>query len=72
VFPPFVRTARTELTDRILISGEHHLRLVLARYAAHYNRQRHIERCTFARHATILPPGICTGSESGADRFSAD
>jgi transposase InsO family protein len=36
----FVRTARTELTDRILILGEHHLRIVLARYAAHYNRQR--------------------------------
>ena len=36
----FVRTARTELTDRILIFGEHHLRIVLARYAAHYNRQR--------------------------------
>jgi putative transposase len=36
----FVRTARTELTDRILIFGEHHLRIVLARYAAHYTRQR--------------------------------
>jgi hypothetical protein len=36
----FVRTARTELTDRILIFGEHHLRTVLARYAAHCNGQR--------------------------------
>jgi putative transposase len=36
----FVLTARTELTDRILIFGEHHLRTVLARYAAHYNGQR--------------------------------
>jgi putative transposase len=36
----FVRTARTELTDRILIFGEPHLRTVLARYAAHYNGQR--------------------------------
>jgi len=33
----FVLTARTELTDRILIFGERHLRTLLARYAAHYN-----------------------------------
>jgi putative transposase len=36
----FVLTARTELTDRILIFGERHLRNVLARYAAHYNGRR--------------------------------
>ena len=36
----FVGTARTELTDRILIFGERHLRTVLARYGAHYNGQR--------------------------------
>jgi putative transposase len=36
----FVLTARTELTDRILIFGERHLRTVLARYATHYNGHR--------------------------------
>ena len=36
----FVLTARTELTDRILIFGERHLRTLLARYAAHYNDRR--------------------------------
>jgi hypothetical protein len=36
----FVLTARTELTDRILIFGERHLRTVLARYAAHYSGRR--------------------------------
>jgi hypothetical protein len=36
----FVRTARAELTDRILIFGERHLRTVLARYGAHYNGRR--------------------------------
>jgi putative transposase len=36
----FVLTARTELTDRILILGERHLRTVLARYSAHYNGRR--------------------------------
>jgi hypothetical protein len=35
-----VLTVRTELTDRILIFGERHLRRVLAEYAAHYNMQR--------------------------------
>ena len=33
----FVLTARAEITDRMLIFGERHLRLVLAKYAAHYN-----------------------------------
>ena len=33
-------TARTEVTDRMLIFGERHLRTVLARYARHYNSQR--------------------------------
>ena len=41
----FVLTVRTELTDRILIFGERHLRTVLARYSAHYNAEGgHIER----------------------------
>ena len=36
----FVLTVRTEVTDRMLIFGERHLRSVLARYAVHYNRKR--------------------------------
>jgi putative transposase len=36
----FVLTARTEVTDRILIFGERHLRSILAGYEAHYNRRR--------------------------------
>src|SRR5215470_4469622 len=36
----FVLTARTEVTDRMLIFGERHLRLVLAGYAARYNGRR--------------------------------
>ena len=70
----FVRTARTELTDRILIFGEDRTTCGLSWPGTPptTTASGHIERCTFARHATILPPGICTGSESGADRFSAD
>ena len=36
----FVLTARTEVTDRMLIFGERHLRTILAQYAAHYNGRR--------------------------------
>ncbi|MCK9931354.1 integrase core domain-containing protein [Frankia sp. Mgl5] len=36
----FVLTVRTEVTDRMLIFGERHLRTVLAEYAAHYNGRR--------------------------------
>jgi transposase InsO family protein len=36
----FVLTARTEVTDRMLIFGERHLRSVMAEYARHYNGRR--------------------------------
>jgi putative transposase len=36
----FVATVRAELTDRMLIFGQRHLRRVLAEYATHYNQQR--------------------------------
>jgi transposase InsO family protein len=36
----FVRTVRAELTDRILIFGQRHLRLALAEYVRHYNGRR--------------------------------
>jgi hypothetical protein len=36
----FVGTVRREVTDRLLILNEHHLRAVLDRYANHYNHRR--------------------------------
>jgi transposase InsO family protein len=36
----FVLTARTEVTDRMLILGQRHLRRTLAEYARHYNGRR--------------------------------
>ena len=33
-------TARTEVTDRMLIFGQRHLRTILAQYQAHYNGRR--------------------------------
>jgi hypothetical protein len=35
-----VLTARTEVTDRMLIFGEQHLRRTLNEYARHYNGRR--------------------------------
>jgi transposase InsO family protein len=46
----FVLTIRTEVTDRMLIFGERHLRSVLATYAAHYNTRRP------HRALQLLPP----------------
>ena len=47
----FVLTARTEVTDRMLIFGQRHLRTILDEYAAHYNGRR--------PHRSLLlhPPG---------------
>jgi hypothetical protein len=36
----FVRTARAECTDQMLIAGEQHLRTILADYIGHYNTGR--------------------------------
>ncbi|MFL6055902.1 MAG: integrase core domain-containing protein [Actinoallomurus sp.] len=36
----WVRTVRSECTDRMLIFGQRHLRAVLTAYAAHYNGRR--------------------------------
>jgi len=36
----FVRTARAECTDRMLIAGERHTRVILTGYIKHYNAGR--------------------------------
>jgi Integrase core domain len=36
----FVRTARAECTDRMLIAGERHARVIMAEYVKHYNTGR--------------------------------
>jgi len=40
----FVLTARTEVTDRMLIFGRRHLRTVLAQYETHYFTDRALSR----------------------------
>jgi putative transposase len=41
----FVRTLRAELTDRLLIVSQRHLRAVLAEYVRHYNGRRPHRAC---------------------------
>jgi putative transposase len=36
----FVRTARAECIDRMLIAGERHARVIMAEYIKHYNAGR--------------------------------
>jgi transposase InsO family protein len=36
----WVRTVRSEVTDRMLITGPRHLRAVLEQYVAHYDQHR--------------------------------
>ena len=45
----FVLTARTEVTDRMLIFGERHLRTILTEYEAHYNG-----RCRVPKYGLVL------------------
>ena len=54
----FVLTARTEVTDRMLIFGERHLRTIPAQYQAHYNGRRP------HRSRQLHPPGQTTLSQT--------
>jgi hypothetical protein len=62
----FVLTVRTEVTDRMLIFGERHLRTVLAHYVTHYNRRRPIAAATSARPGPITHSPTCPTNGSSA------
>jgi putative transposase len=51
----FVGTVRSEVTDRLLIINERHLRTVLERYVSHYNQRRPIERYN-STHPDLTAP----------------
>lgn len=54
----FIRTARAECTDRLLIYNEQRLRHVLADCAQHYNTgrpHRALQLRTLADHADVIP-----------------
>jgi putative transposase len=66
-----VLTAWTEVTDRMLIVGQRHLRTILAQYEAHYNGRRpHRSRPLRPPGPTTLPP-TAPMSGSGAVPSSA-
>jgi putative transposase len=54
---------RRQCTDRILLTGERHLRLVLHEYATHYNRHRP-HRSLSQRPPNPLPPILETTTSS--------
>jgi putative transposase len=56
----WVRSAREECLDHLLIVGEHHLRWVLAAYVAHYNEARPHQGLD-QRCPTPIPPGPAQG-----------
>jgi putative transposase len=66
----FVLTVRTEVTDRMPIVGERHLRRVLAAYAAHYNGGGRIDRWSCVRRARTRPSLSRSAAGSGGGRSS--
>ncbi len=52
----FVRTLRTELTDRMLIFSQRHLRVVLTEYVRHYNGRRPHRARDLAHHGRPTLP----------------
>jgi putative transposase len=52
----WVRTARAEVTDRMLIAGLRHLHAILDEYAVHYNEHRP------HRARNLRPPGAVEGT----------
>ncbi len=55
-------SGRRECLDRMLITGEHHLRLVLSEYTDHYNSRRpHRALRQNPPAGRIHPPGDVTG-----------
>jgi putative transposase len=69
----WISSARRECLDRMLITGERHLRLVLSEYAEHYNVHRpHRALCQSPPAGRDHPPlrtrmpGSCGGTGSAA------
>jgi putative transposase len=67
----FVLTARTEVTDRMLIFSERHLRIVMAQYARHYNGRRPHRALQLQPPRPDHPWPIFPRNRSSADRSSA-
>jgi hypothetical protein len=66
----FVRTLRAELTDRMLIFSQRHLRVVLAATFATTTVDGHTVPATSAHHGRPTPPPTSTLNGSRGARFS--
>jgi transposase InsO family protein len=62
----WVRTVRAEVTDRMLIAGLRHLRMVLEEYAAHYNQHRP------HRARNLRPPSPAEATSAAITDLSAE
>lgn len=54
----FVRTARAGCTDRMLITGERHARVIMAKYITHYNTGRSHQGHGLDLRAPDDPPSL--------------
>jgi putative transposase len=64
----FVLTARTEVTDRMLIFGQRHLQTILAEYEDHYNGRRPPSQPSAPTRpgpTTLSPTFLRSGSSAG-------
>jgi hypothetical protein len=62
----WISSARRECLDRMLITGERHLRLVLGEYADHYNLHRPHRALQQATPAKSMAADIARWSETAA------
>jgi putative transposase len=67
----FVRTIRAELTDRMLIFNERHLRVVLTNYVRHYNGRRPHRARELHHHGRATPWRTSARNGSNVARFWA-
>ena len=64
----FVLTAPTEVTDRMLISGQRHLRAILAQYEARYNGRRPHRSLQLHPPGPAPPPPAFPGADQAPAR----
>jgi hypothetical protein len=65
----FIGTLRAELTDRMVIFGQRHLRTVLTDYVRHYNGRRPHRPRDLRPPRPTHPPRISTMKGSSVDQF---
>ncbi|MGZ4520793.1 MAG: integrase core domain-containing protein [Mycobacteriaceae bacterium] len=67
----WIRTVRSECTDRMLIYRESHLRAVLRTYAGHYNGHRRTSPGSSGHPIMTSRPSYCWTRRCSAGRSSA-